>query len=710
MFNGSEQEESLYLQKIIEELKEEGDKIDKLMEEDTESIREFQKYMHDKVYDMDPAEVRLNRQIIETMVDSAYNLDARKKRMLRMIKSPYFGRLAFMFDNKSLAESLKKGSIVDEDGTFQIYIGIHSYLRGTQNVIYDWRAPISSMFYDYETGKSQYDAPKGSVSGEITLKRQYKINAGRLEHILENSLKIDDEILLEQLSKATSDKMKNIVATIQREQNAIIRDEKADVLIIQGVAGSGKTSIALHRIAYLMYKFKNKIFSENMMIISPNKVFSDYISNVLPELGEDQILQMTFDDIAEHELFELCEYQNVYGQISELLENYDEFLIKRIKYKSSHEFLDKLNEYISYVETNSFKAETFYYTHDEKDFEISEFYLNNRYTAYKRYPMQKRLDMIIEDLIDKIIDYYNIKRSKIRVAQIRNRIYGMIKERNILKLYANMYKHFKIPDMYAGNVKDELPYDDVAPLLYLKSVLFGVDSFLYVQHLLIDEMQDYTPVHYAFFNKLFVCKKTILGDVNQLVNPFNESSSQENIAEIYKKIPKTTVTEMQLYKSYRSTTEITEFAGKIIPNNKIEVIERSGEKPNIIRCGDIDKQCEKIKSLIHEYTEQGFQSIGILCKTGAQSEKLHKMLTATLYKGVPFEGTHLTATSEKFDNRLVVTTEYLAKGLEFDCVILPDSDSANYKTDLDKQMFYIGVTRALHRLTLLYINKTPEWI
>ena len=706
MFNGSEQEENLYLQKIIDELSEESAKIDKMMEKDTEAIREFQKYMHEKVYDMDPAEVRSNRQMIESMVDSAYNLDARKKRFSRMIKSPYFGRLAFIFDDKSFAESLTKGSIVDETGTYQIYIGIHSYLRGVQNVIYDWRAPISSMFYDYETGKARYDAPKGHIEGEITLKRQYKINAGRLENILENSIKIDDDILLEQLSKATSDKMKNIVATIQREQNAIIRNENANILIIQGVAGSGKTSIALHRIAYLMYKFKNKIFSENMMIISPNKVFSDYISNVLPELGEDQILQMTFDDIAEHELEDICEYQNLYGQISELLENYDEFLINRIKYKSSNAFLEKIKEYTEYIENNNFTAETFNYTHDEKDYEISEYYLNDRYKAYKRYPMQKRIDMIIEDLIDRIIDYYNIKRSKIRIAQIRNRIYAMFKERNILKLYANMFKYYKITDMYAGNVKDILPYDDVAPVLYLKSALFGVDSFLYVQHLLIDEMQDYTPVHYAFFNKLFVCKKTILGDVNQLVNPFNESSSQANIAEIYKNMPKTTVTEMQLYKSYRSTTEITDFAKKIIPNDKIEIIERSGEKPEIIKCGGTDEEFKKIANLIRDYTDQGFQSIGIICKTEAQAENLYKSITDS----INFEITHLTANSEKFDNRLVVTTAYLAKGLEFDCVILPDADAVNYKTDLDKQMLYIGVTRALHRLTLLYIDKKPNWL
>ncbi|MCL2815572.1 MAG: AAA family ATPase, partial [Oscillospiraceae bacterium] len=649
-FNLTKEKEIEYLKNILEELKKESENIKQLTEQEKEFITATQKYMHEKVYEMDPQEIRSNRQILENMVDSAYNMLAKSKRIEKMINSPYFGRISFLFDDKKSAEGIKRGSPVDGSGNFQIYIGVHSFIKELKNLIYDWRSPIASMFYDYETGRAQYIAPRGTMTGEINLKRQYKIQNGKMEYMFESDIKIDDEILQEQLSKSTSEKMKNIVATIQKEQNAIIRDEKSDVLIIQGVAGSGKTSIALHRVAYLLYLLKDKIYSENMMIISPNKVFSDYISNVLPELGEEQILQMTFDDIAEHELDEYCEYQNFHGQISELLENRDPALAERIKFKSTNSFLDKMNEYIDYIELTNFIPETFSYIQDENGsyemgriFEISEYYLRGRFIAYKRFPALKRLDMIVEEIIDKLMDFYNIKQTKIRKIQLHNKIYSMFRDsKDIMGLYINMYKYIKAENMYIPKkvkinrtiktLKGEkvqkverylISYDDIAPLLYLKSMIFGVDSFLYVKHLLVDEMQDYSPVHYAFFNKLFVCKKTILGDINQLVNPFCIGSSQEKISAIYEKAPKTKVTNMTLQKSYRSTFEIAEFAKKIIQNDKLQIIERHGEKPELIKCADFEDEAEKIYILTKENSKKGFKSTGIICKTDKQAEALY---------------------------------------------------------------------------------------
>jgi DNA helicase-2/ATP-dependent DNA helicase PcrA len=732
-FNVTKEEETAYLRDVLEELKKESEKITQLTEKDKEAITAAQQYMHDKVYDMDPTEIRANRQILESMVDSAYNLLSKNKRLQKMINSPYFGRISFFFDDEKSANGIKRGSHVDKYGNFQIYIGVHSFIIDLKNIIYDWRSPIASMFYDYETGRAQYIAPKGVMTGDINLKRQYKINNGEMEYMFESDLVIDDEILQEQLSKSSSDKMKNIVATIQKEQNAIIRDENSDVLIIQGVAGSGKTSIALHRVAYLLYLLKDKIYSENMMIISPNKVFSDYISNVLPELGEEQILQMTFDDIAEHELDEICEYQNFYGQISELLENDNPKLTEKIKFKSTNDFLDKMNEYIMYIEQTNFIPETFYYVQDEnesyilaKPYEVSEFYLRDRFFAYKRFPAAKRLDMIIEEIIDKLMDFYDIKETKIKKIQLKNKIYAMFKDSNdILKIYGGMYKYIGAENMYLPKkiklnrtIKTKkgdkvqkvertlISYEDIAPLLYLKSMIFGVDSFLYVKHLLVDEMQDYTPVHYAFFNKLFVCKKTILGDAAQLVNPYSIGSSQEKIAAIYEKQPKTKVKNMTLLKSYRSTAEITEFANKIIKNDKLQVIERHGEKPNAIRCESFEKQAEKIIELTKECGAKGFKSAGIICKTEKQAEILYNLLK----EKQDLKITLLTEKSEKFDNRLVITTAYLAKGLEFDCVVLPESGSDNYKNEIDRQMLYIGITRALHSLTLLYTGELTEFL
>ena len=724
MFNVTEEQEKIYLKEIIGNLEEDNKKVDELLADDSSGIREQQKYMHDKVYDMDPMEVRANRQILEGMVNAAYNLLAKQKRFQKMLNSPYFGRISFDFDDKEAAAGISRGSIAAPDGTFQIYIGIYSYIRGIKNIIYDWRSPIAGMFYDFEVGPAHYTAPKGRITGEITLKRQYKISSGELEFMLESELVIDDDILQEQLSRATSDKMKQIVATIQKEQNAIIRDEKSDVLIIQGVAGSGKTSIALHRVAYLLYRLKNKIYSENIMIISPNKIFSDYISNVLPELGEEQILQMTFDDIAEHELEPFCEFQSLYTQTCELLENYDTDLIERIKFKSSGEFLDLLNGYIKYIEEYNFKPETFHYIQDEgggyileKPYEISEIYLRNRYEAYKRFQPVKRLEMIFEDIVDKMIDFYNIKQTKIRTVSLKKRILGMFKGNNILDLYAGFYKYIKRENMYIPstvkyNINNKgraqpierilIPYDDVAPLLYLKSAIFGADAFLYIKHLLIDEMQDYTPVHYAFFNKLFVCRKTILGDVSQLVNPYNKSASQENLAQIYSAVPKTNVSTMTLLKSYRSTTEIVDFARRVIPNENIQVIERHGDEPEVIKCADTAAQAEAIIGLIDKLKEK-YKSIGIICKTAKQAENMHRMLknTGAVLLGVK---------SEKFENDLVVTNAYLAKGLEFDCVILPGCCNKNYANEIDRQMLYIGITRALHKITVFYSERLTEFL
>lgn len=709
MLNKTKEEEIVYLKERVEEISKDSQRLMSLIGDDSHGIRDMKKYMHEHVYEMDPTEVRANRQALDSMLDAAYNLLNRKKKNDKLMNSPYFGRINFEFDDKEMAGKIAKGSVVSDGGIFNVYIGIHSFLRGSQNIIYDWRSPIAGMFYDFETGRAYYFAPKGKITGDMSLKRQYKIAGGNLDYMFESNIAIDDEILQEQLSKTTNDKMKNIVATIQKEQNSVIRDEKSDVLIIQGVAGSGKTSIALHRVAYLLYRLKDKIYSENMMIISPNKVFSDYISNVLPELGEDQILQMTFEDITDHELENICQYQTMYEQVSCLLTDYDEFLINRIKFKSTNEFMRKLSEYARYVTENNFTPETFTYNHEDKLFEISAHYLKDRYEAYVRFPMMKRIDTMIEDIIDRMIDFYNIRRSKIRIAQIRNRLFSMMKQNDLLKLYADFYSYIGAKNYYIGFTGKKLQYDDVAPLLYMKSMLWGVDSFLYIKHLLIDEMQDYSPVHYAFFNNLFKCKKTILGDVSQLVNPFNQESSQADIAAVYNAQPKTKVTTMELCKSYRSTTEITAFARKIIPNDKIEIIERHGDEPDFIECKNIEDEIDKIIETVNERFAFGYKSIGIILKNEKQAEDTYKKIKSRNAAGLE-DLQHITPFSTEFSNKLIITSAYLAKGLEFDSVLIAGCDSDNFKNDIDRQMVYIGATRALHKLTLFYCGEKTKLV
>jgi DNA helicase-2/ATP-dependent DNA helicase PcrA len=301
----------------------------------------------------------------------------------------------------------------------------------------------------------------------------------------------------------------------------------------------------------------------------------------------------------------------------------------------------------------------------------------------------------------------------------------MFKGNNILDLYSDFYKFINQENMYVPtkikyNINNKgkpkliervlIAYDDVAPILYLKSAIFGADAFLYVKHLLVDEMQDYTPTHYAFFNKLFVCKKTILGDINQLINPFNKSSSQESLAEIYSGIPKTSVSTMTLLKSYRSTVEIVDFARRVIPNDSIEIIERHGEEPDIIKCANEKDQIEKLAALIKKLKNE-HKSIGIICKTNTQAENLHKILKDTQdTNGIGIETELLTIKSEKFENDLVITNAYLAKGLEFDCVIMPDCGNKNYSNNIDRQMLYIGITRALHKIAVLHTGELTKFL
>lgn len=284
-FNLSEQQEKKYLQQVIGIINDTIQNTDTSVKEHVETLQEYKDYIWSNK-DIDPHEIRSMRESILNHFALGESVIDKRRRLGKILDIPYFGRIDF--------EEKKNGSSV-----LPIYIGIHTFYdsQSKTNLIYDWRAPISGMFYDYELGKAVYTSPTGEISGDISLKRQYRIRKGKMEYMIESSLTVHDEILQKELSSNADDKMKNIVTTIQREQNRIIRNEEAHVLIIQGVAGSGKTSIALHRIAYLLYTLKGNISSKDILIISPNKVFGDYISNVLPELGEESVPETSMEQI-----------------------------------------------------------------------------------------------------------------------------------------------------------------------------------------------------------------------------------------------------------------------------------------------------------------------------------------------------------------------------------------------------------------------------
>ncbi|MFO7999917.1 MAG: 3'-5' exonuclease [Marinilabilia sp.] len=682
MFNQSEKEERQYLGKILERLRYTLRKIDGNINDHSRDVQDFKEYLWDNQADMDHAEkVSVRQSITQTALSGESALE-RKKRIRKLINIPYFGRIDFKEENS--------------DTSHPVYIGIHSFydFETRENLIHDWRAPVSGMFYDYELGPAGYAVPEGAVNGEVTLKRQYRIRNGSMEFMLESSLNIHDDVLQKELSTSSDDKMKNIVATIQREQNAIIRNEDAFVLIIQGVAGSGKTSIALHRIAFLLYKFKETISSKDILIISPNKVFGDYISNVLPELGEEKIMESGMEEIARKELNNRYKFQTFFEQVSELVDNRDQAYADRIRHKATFEFVEQLKKYVAHIENHYFQA-----TDVKVDrYYVPASYVEERFRAWHKVPVGKRFDRVARDIAGRVEILQKTELKAPQINKVRTAVKKMFSIGNLLELYKDFYRWTGRPEMFRKR-RGKLEYSDVFPLLFLKILFEGSKSYSDVKHLLVDEMQDYTPVQYAVLSKLFPCRKTILGDANQSVNPFS-ASNKEDIARIF---PNAEV--MKLTRSYRSTCEITNFAQNISRNDELDPVIRHGEEPGIIKVKTTDEEIDRINTLIEYFKKSDNQSLGIICKNQKQADGLHEGLRSQ-HSDIYL----LNSDSASFINGVVIATAHMAKGLEFDHVIVPHADEKNYKDEVDRSMLYIASTRAMHRLDLTHTGRLSQFI
>ena len=681
-FNQTEKQEKEYLKQIISFLKKVIGNTDASVKDHVDTLAEYKDYIWSNK-DIDPHEIRSMRESILNHFALGESVINKHKRLTKILAIPYFGRIDFL--------EKKENSKV-----MPIYIGIHTFYdpESRATLIHDWRAPVSSMFYDHELGEAGYRSPSGEIKGVISLKRQYRIRGGKMEFMIESALTVHDDILQKELSSNADDKMKNIVATIQREQNRIIRNEDIRTLIIQGVAGSGKTSIALHRIAYLLYTFRDSISSKDILIISPNKVFSDYISNVLPELGEETVPETSMEQILSGVLEHKYKYQTYFGLVNELLEKPSSSLIDRIAYKASFGFISELDKFILHIENTYFKAADVKLT---KYITIPAPFIEEQYLRFNRYPIRRRFDAMADYMLDMLKIQYAFTVTTAGRNLLKREIRLMFAGNNDIQVYKDFFKWTNNPGMFKMRKGHTLEYSDLAPLAYLHLALEGNGNQPFrVKHLLIDEMQDYSPIQYKVIQKLFPCRKTVLGDAGQSVNPYGSSTAET----IQKSLTASEI--MKLCKSYRSTFEITDFAQKIHPNAELEPVARHGEKPQILQFGSAVEELSGIMGLISTYRKSGYKSLGIICKTEQQARKMADML-----KSYANDISFLSSQSSAFVQGIVITSAHMAKGLEFDEVIIPQTDERNYRSEIDKSMLYVAVTRAMHRLTLTFHEARP---
>ena len=652
--------EKNYLKKVIKEINSQRNHFLNQKQLLENQKTELSKEYAEDFYTMDDEEALTEGDRLAEFDGMIDFMDNNITRLNRQEYSPYFGRVDF----SPAGEKENK-----------YYIGVNNLVKDGVDIplVCDWRAPVSSLFYDFEMGDASYVAPDGKVDGQIKLKRQFDIKNGELINAFDSSLTIGDDILKTVLSQNASKKMTTIIRTIQKEQNKIIRANIDKSMLVQGVAGSGKTSIALHRIAFLLYQNKNTLKASDVLILSPNKLFGEYIADVLPELGEENIAQMSFYRLAQDELkfigLDLEKREDNLEEVSKSLKRLNE-----VAYKHTYEYFDSLQKFCKTYFNFAFKP------YDLKFGNVT-ITAEEMLSLYKKTYQSKTPAIRIEWIVDYIVDKLNLTKNINDISKkIKGMLYPFFKQTNIINIYsefmANIGMEFKL------NAKEQIRYDDLGAILYITNYFIGLDKYREVKYLIIDEMQDYSFATYAVINEIFKCNKTILGDINQCLEKVMSKQDLIHLQEMLN------ADYIELNKSYRSTFEICSFANKI-KGIETDCFERHGNNPQIINTDSLNASINKIV-----LDNQKHNSIAILTKTASEAKNVYEQLSL-------IDDVSLNIDYDEQISKVCIMPAYMAKGLEFDVVIIPNYNKHNYKSVLDMNMLYVSSTRALHELYLI---------
>ena len=676
-----------YLAYVLEKLKARIAQISQSIAEGQKEIEGMHEYYWENYTEMDQYgyENFENQQALLHQINANEQQLHLKRRFKKMLESPFFGRVDFLYDGE------------EEPEIFYIGIGNFAEQAGKVPLVYDWRAPVSGLFYDFDKGPASYEAPLGEMTGEITSKWQYKIRRGQMVYQFESDVKIDDEILMAELGSNGSVALKNIIRTIQKEQNAIIRNTKDRIMVIQGAAGSGKTSIALHRIAYLLYHDRKNLKSSNILILSPNSIFADYISHILPELGEENIREMSFDLFAYRQLKDtVSDCEDRYDQIERML-NYPE-MTDYYKEKQSQEFLNRLEGFLTGLEDELMNFhDVSYKNYTKKESDIIELF----YFKFMDIPLLSRMEAVAEYFIDEVETLRGTDMEEEERELVMEKFMSMYETRDLYVLYSRFLEREGYPPLaHEPLEKRKLRYEDVYPVLYLKYRLLRQNSHTGIKHLVVDEMQDYSRLQYRILRMMFSCRMTILGDKAQTMEEKNQ-----DVMAFLPKIFGRDIRKIVMNKSYRNTVEIASYANRLAGITDMELFERHGEPVEERTFADMEEALDEVTKKL-SLGEEEYETAAVILRTQKEADLAAELLKEKLSAaGFDTENrfSYLHRDSSSFRKGVTVTTFYLAKGLEFDQVfsLFPSWD----ETSLAKQGRYIAATRALHRLHMYEYGK-----